>query len=73
MRFLAVAQALKIRGMKTLLFVVQVSLLGLFTSSCNRFEASHEQVPASDQPDLKDKTNVAQDTALTTPPDTRSH
>lgn len=59
--------------MKTLLFVVQVFLLGLFSSSCNRFEATHEQVPAGDQPDLKDKTNVVQDTALTVPPDTLHH
>ncbi len=56
--------------MKTLLFVIQVSLLGLFSTSCNRFEAKHEQVPAGDQPDLKDKTNVAQDTAHAMPPDT---
>ena len=56
--------------MKTLLFVVQVSLLGLFSTGCNRFEANHEQVPAQDQPDLKDKTNVAQDTALAVPSDT---
>lgn len=56
--------------MKTLLFILHVSLLGLFSSSCNRFEANHEQVPAGDQPDPKDKTNVTQDTALAIPPDT---
>jgi len=56
--------------MKTLLFVLHVSLLGLFSSSCNRFEANHEQIPAEDQPDLKDKTNVSQDTTLAIPPGT---
>jgi alkaline phosphatase len=56
--------------MKTLLFIAQVSLLGLFTASCNRFEAKHEQIPTEDQPDLKDKTKVAQDTASTAGPDT---
>lgn len=56
--------------MKTLLFIVHVSLLGLFSASCNRFEANHEQIPTEDQPDLKDKTNVAQDTAATIHPDT---
>jgi hypothetical protein len=70
MRTVTVAQTLKNQVMKTLLFVIQVLLLGLFSTSCNRFEANHEQVPASDQPDPKDKTNVAQDTALTMPPDT---
>lgn len=56
--------------MKTLLFVIQVSLLGLFSTSCNRFEANHEQIPATDQPDLKDKTDVVQDSAAIMSPDT---
>lgn len=59
--------------MKTLLFVIQVFLLGLFSTSCNRFEANHEQVPAEDQPDVKDKTNVARDSAVMMPPDTLHH
>lgn len=59
--------------MKTLLFIVHVSLLGLFNTSCNRFEANHEQIPAENQPDAKDKTNVATDTALTPLPDTSAH
>lgn len=66
------AQPLKNHRMKTLLFVLHVSLLGLLTMSCNRFEANHEQIPAGDQPGLKDKTNVAQDTAITPSPDTTS-
>jgi|GEM_PF-2911543 hypothetical protein len=57
--------------MKARLFVIGISLLGVLSgASCNRFEANHEQVPVNDQQDPKDKTNVAQDTALSLPPDT---
>ena len=56
--------------MKTLLFIFNVSVVGLISLSCNRFEARHEQIEAEDQPDIKDKTNVAMDTVALPRPDT---
>lgn len=56
--------------MKTLLFILYVSVVGLISLSCNRFEARHEQIEAEDQPDVKDKTNVAVDTVAMPRPDT---
>jgi hypothetical protein len=48
--------------MKAILILVSTCLLGFVNTSCNRFEASHEQIPAGEQQDIKDKTNVEQDT-----------
>lgn len=59
--------------MKTAVYTVLVSWLCLSSLSCNRFEANHEQIPAVEQQDPKDKTNVAQDTAIIASPDTSAH
>lgn len=64
------AKALKIQGMTKRSIICCVLLLAGI--SCNRPESAREQIPVQQEQDLKDKTEVVQDTVRTMPIDSIS-